>query len=80
MITIQQAVVNVCRRYAPGQVVIARQIYRDTLDELWRNGYPGEPLQETVARRYRDVDELCGMESLPSKGRFRKKTVAGGQV
>jgi hypothetical protein len=73
--TIRQAVINVCKRYAPGQVVIARQIYRDTLDELWRNGYRGEPLQETVARRYREVAESCCMVTLPSKGQYQKQLI-----
>jgi len=64
---------NVCARYYPGQVVLAYNIYNDTIAELKSHGYPGKPVQETVARRYREVKALCGMESATGKGEYRKK-------
>lgn len=75
MITIEQAVRNVCNRYPHGRVVVAYEIYNDVMEELKRHEYPGFPLQETVARRYRDVAESCCMVTLPSKGQYQKQLI-----
>ena len=73
MISIRQAVVNVCSRYYPGQIVLGYQIYNDTLTELKAHAYAGKPLQETVARRYREVKGMCGMESSSGKSEYLKR-------
>lgn len=73
MISIRQAVMNVCSRYYPGQIVLGYHIYNDTLTELKTHGYAGKPLQETVARRYREVKGYCGMESSSGKSEYLKR-------
>jgi len=85
MISIKQAVMHVCARYYPGQKVLGYHIYNDTLTELRTQGYPGKPLQETVARRYREVKGFCGMESSTGRSEYIKRlptegapVVAGG--
>lgn len=75
-ITIEQAVRNVLRRYPHGRIVVAYEIYNDVMAELKCHEYPGYPLQETVARRYREVAESCCMVTLPSKGQYQKQLVA----
>lgn len=73
--TIQQAIINVCNRYEPGQTVIAWNIYNDVMAELKRHEYKGQPLQETVARIYRMTASACDMETLPGKGQYKKISV-----
>jgi hypothetical protein len=73
MISIRQAVMNVCSRYYPGQIVLGYQIYNDTITELKAHAYAGKPLQETVARRYREVKGFCGMESSSGKSEYLKR-------
>ena len=80
MISIRQAVMNVCSRYYPGQMVLGYHIYNDTITELKTHGYAGKPLQETVARRYREVKEMCGMESSSGKSEYLKKLLMAPAV
>lgn len=69
--TIKQAVVNVLNRLHPGDTVLVYQIENLVRVELRRNYYEGCPSQETIQRKYREVADLCEMETVPEG--FRKR-------
>jgi hypothetical protein len=73
--TIKQAVINVCNRMYPGEMLLGYELYERVLVELHCAGNTNKPLQETVARRYREIKDLCGMESSPSVSEYRKKSI-----
>jgi len=73
--TIKQAVINVCNAMTPGQKLLGYQFYDKVIDELIRNGSKQRPLSDTVLRRFREVREVCGMESHHSVSEYRKKEV-----
>lgn len=73
MITIKQAVVNVCRDMYPGQTLLGYEFYERVLQELRNAGNANRPLSDTVLRRFREVRELCGMESSQSVSEYTKK-------
>lgn len=70
--TIKQAVINVCEKLHPGQTILGYEMYDRVLAEMRRNGDFRRPLQETVARRFRDVRDLCRIETLTGS-EYRKK-------
>ncbi len=76
-ITIKQAVINVCDRMEPGEEVLGYQLYERVLRELAFSGSKKRPLSDTVLRRFREVRELCGMESNISISKYRKKQNEG---
>ena len=71
--TIKQAVINVCERMEPGEEILGYQFYNRVLRELAFSGSKKQPLSGTVLRRYREVRELCGMESSIGTSKYRKK-------
>ena len=71
--TIKQAVMNVCDRLYPGQTILGYEMYDMVLAELRRAGNTNRPLQETVARRFREVRDICRMESTISVSEYTKK-------
>ena len=73
MITIKQAVINVCNRMYPGQTLLGYQFYDHVLLELKNAGNTNRPLSDTVLRRFREVRELCDMESSQSVSEYTKK-------
>ena len=73
MITIKQAVINVCAKMYPGQTLLGYQFYDKVLLELKMAGNTNRPLSDTVLRRFREVRELCGMESSQSVSEYTKK-------
>lgn len=70
--TEKEAVRMACEMYAPGQLVSASQMYRDTVRILQIAGYPHTPLQSTVSRRYREIKEQVGMEYVPKLKLYMK--------
>jgi hypothetical protein len=71
--TIKQAVINVCNAMYPGEKILGYELYERVLAELWRSGNFNRPLSDTVLRRFREVRDLCGMESHPSISEYTKK-------
>lgn len=63
MISIKEAVINVLSRVQPGDKLLAYHIENLVRGELKRNYYPGVPQQETIQRKYREVADLCEMET-----------------
>lgn len=74
-LTIKQSVINVCNKLQPGQTILGYELYDLVLADLIRNGYPGRPLQETVAKRYREVRDSVGMFSVSGISEYTKKSV-----
>lgn len=72
-LTVKQAVINVCNRMEPGEEVLGYQLYNRVLRELAFSGSKRVPLSDTVLRRFREVRELCDMESQISVSKYRKK-------
>jgi len=62
MISIRQAVINVCARIRPGDKLYIYEIEDRARIELKRNAYPGRTMQETIQRRFREVASLCEMD------------------
>lgn len=77
--TIKRAVINVCNAMYPGEKILGYELYERVLAELWRSGNTNRPLSDTVLRRFREVRDLCGMESHPSISVYIKKIQSGGQ-
>lgn len=73
--TIKQAVINVCNRMYPGQTLLGYQFYDRVLLELKMAGNTNRPLSDTVLRRFREVRELCDMESQQSVSEYTKKGI-----
>ena len=73
MITIKQAVINVCNLMEPGQTLLGYQFYEHVLFELKMAGNTNRPLSDTVLRRFREVRDLCGMESSQSVSKYTKR-------
>ena len=71
--TIKQAVINVCNRMYPGQMLLGYELYERVLAELDHAGNTNKPLQETVARRFREVREFCNMETSIGASEYTKK-------
>lgn len=71
--TIKQAVINVCNRLNAGDKLLGYQLYDRVLLELHLAGNTNRPLSDTVLRRFREVRELCDMESHPSVSEYTKK-------
>ena len=77
MITIKQAVINVCNRMHPGQTLLGYQFYDKVLLELKMAGNTNRPLSDTVLRRFREVRELCDMESSQSVSEYTRSRLCG---
>ncbi len=75
MITIKQAVINVCTKMYHGQTLLGYQFYDKVLLELKMAGNTNRPLSDTVLRRFREVRELCGMENSQSVSEYTKKPI-----
>ena len=73
--TIKQAVINVCDSLRPGQTILGYEMYEMVLAEMRRHGDFRRPLQETVAKDYRTVRELCNMESTSGISEYTKKGI-----
>lgn len=72
-ITIKQAVINVCEQLQPGETLLGYELYNRTLAELRKHGSKKRPLSDTVLRRFREVREICNMESQISVSKYTKK-------
>lgn len=73
--TIKQAVINVCAALKPGEMILGYEMYERVLAEMKRHGDFRRPLQETVAKDYRNVRELCNMESTSGISEYTKKGI-----
>lgn len=78
-ITIKQAVINVCENLDPGSTLLGYQLYNKVIHELRKAGNTNKPLSDTVLRRFREVRDLCGMESYISVSKYHKKEQLHGK-
>ena len=72
-LTIKQAVINVCNKMTPGEKLLGYQLYDLVIHELRMAGVTKRPLDGTVLRAFRNVRDLCDMESFHSVSEYRKK-------